>query len=275
VSKVAAKQFAVFGQPIAHSLSPQIHQAFATQFGIALSYERIECNAAQFETLLAQFKNQGAAGANVTLPLKQIAPSFCVQLDAAAQTAGSVNTLIRRGDDWLGANTDGIGLIRDLTIRHGLDLSGKSLLMIGAGGAARGVMGAFKAAGVAQIVIANRTLARAESLAAQFLETAVALESLAETGSFDVIVHASSAGHQASRFEMPAWPKSIAHGQSVLVDLSYGTAAAPALAFASELEIQAFDGLGMLIEQAAEAFYLWHGVRPDTAPIWGQLRAQF
>jgi shikimate dehydrogenase len=268
------KQFAVFGQPIAHSLSPQIHQAFAAQFGIALSYDRVEANIEQFDQRLSDFRNQGGVGANITLPLKQHALLACVDVDSAARSAGAVNTLIRRGDVWHGANTDGVGLIRDLTNRHSIALAGKRLLIIGAGGAARGVIASFQAAGVSEIVIANRTVTKAQDLADQYHARALALAQLANEQAFDVIVHASSAGHQTTEFQMPNWPTSMAHGKSVLVELSYGKAAAPALAFASELEIQAIDGLGMLIEQAAEAFYLWHGVRPNTAPVWGQLRAE-
>jgi shikimate dehydrogenase len=274
------KRFAVFGKPISQSKSPQIHALFAAQFGIALTYTHMEADQEQFETALAKFANAGGVGANVTSPLKEKAFALCASVDERARIAGAVNTLIRRDQHWYGANTDGIGLMRDLTERHGLVLHNKRLLMIGAGGAARGVLGSFLAAGVGEVVIANRTHARAESLASLFSSTtsaklcAVDLAELETQGAFDLIVHASSAGNRAEAFKLPVWPISIVHGRSFLVDLSYGVAAAPALAFASELEIQAVDGLGMLIEQAAEAFFLWHGVRPNTAPVWAALRAE-
>jgi shikimate dehydrogenase len=273
------KRFAVFGHPITQSKSPQIHTMFAAQFGIALDYTRIEADQQQFELALTTFASTGAIGANVTSPLKEKAFALCASLDELARLAGAVNTLIRRDQHWHGANTDGIGLIRDLTERHGQVLRNKRLLVLGAGGAARGVLGSFLAAGVREVVIANRTRARAESLATRFSTTlakvfAIDLAALEAQGAFDLIVHASSAGHRTDAFQLPDWPSSIAHGQSFLVDLSYGAAAAPALAFASELEIQAVDGLGMLIEQAAEAFFLWHGVRPNTDPVWAALRAE-
>ncbi len=267
------QQYAVFGTPIQHSLSPKIHAAFGTQCGIALDYRAIAANTDGFPSALAAFVAQGGVGANVTLPLKAFALSQCATLDAQATRAGAVNTLIRSAKAWHGANTDGIGLVRDLTQRHQLALPGRRLLLIGAGGAARGVLGPLLDAGVVAVVIANRSLEKAQALADQFAAQACALTQLPAQGAFDLIVHASSAGH--GEFSLPSWPASLVQTGTALVDLSYGLAAKPALAWAGELEIQAVDGLGMLIEQAAEAFYLWHHARPDTAAVWGMLRADF
>lgn len=264
-------QFAVFGAPITHSLSPKIHAAFAAQCAIALEYRAIEAHATDFATTLRDFAACGGAGANVTLPLKSLALTLCASLDASAARAGAVNTMIRVDNAWHGANTDGIGLVRDLTQRQQLNLQGRQLLMIGAGGAARGVLGPLLDAGLVELVIANRTVEKAQALAQQFNGRACALDQLANQGAFDLIVHASSAGH--GDFVRPSWPESLVRNGTALVDLSYGAASKPALAWASELDIVAFDGLGMLIEQAAEAFYLWHHQRPDTAAVWGMLRA--
>ena len=264
-------QFAVFGTPIKHSLSPKIHAAFAAQCKIALEYRAVEAHADNFASLLRDFATHGGVGANVTLPLKALALALCTKLDANANRAGAVNTLIRNGSDWHGANTDGIGLVRDLTQRQQLNLVGRRLLVIGAGGAARGVLAPLVAAGVVDLLIANRSVEKAQVLAEQFSGQACALDQLGNMGAFDLIVHASSAGH--AEFVLPNWPESLVRAGTALVDLSYGAASKPALAWASELEIVAFDGLGMLIEQAAEAFYLWHHQRPDTAPVWGMLRA--
>ena len=264
-------QFAVFGAPIKHSLSPKIHAAFAAQCGIALEYRAIEAHAADFASTLNDFAERGGIGANVTLPLKALALTLCSSLAASAERAGAVNTLIRIDNSWQGANTDGIGLVRDLTQRQQLNLQGRRLLIIGAGGAARGVLGPLLDAGVVDLVIANRSVENAQALAQQFNGDACALDQLANQGAFDLIVHASSAGH--AEFMLPSWPESLVRTGTALVDLSYGAASKPALAWASELDVVAFDGLGMLIEQAAEAFYLWHHQRPDTAPVWGMLRA--
>ena len=264
-------QFAVFGTPIKHSLSPKIHATFAAQCAIAVEYRAIEAHPADFASTLSDFAARGGLGANVTLPLKALALTLCKSLDASAEHAGAANTLIRNADGWYGANTDGIGLVRDLTQRQQLNLSGRRLLLIGAGGAARGVLGPLQDAGALDLVIANRSLDKAKILAQQFNGRACALDQLKDQGAFDLIVHASSVGH--GNFVLPSWPETLVQAGTALVDLSYGIASKPALAWASELDIVAFDGLGMLIEQAAEAFYLWHHQRPDTAPVWGMLRA--
>lgn len=267
-----SSQHALFGHPVAKSLSPRIHAQFGKQCGIALEYRAIDTEAEAFASALETFAKAGGIGANVTLPLKTQALAFCSDLDPYAQAAGAVNTLVRRGNHWFGANTDGIGLIADLRQRQHLRLSGRRVLMIGAGGAARGVLAPLQAEGVDEIVIVNRSAEGAKALAEPLQLAWSTLDQLGSLGAFDLIVHASSRGH-AERAPVD-WPAQLASPQAVLVELSYGQAAAPTLAWASELEIVGIDGLGMLIEQAAEAFALWHGIRPDTQAIWAQLRAE-
>jgi shikimate dehydrogenase len=215
---------------------------------------------------------QGARGLNLTLPHKAAACAMVAELSPAARRAGAINTLVRCAQGWRGENTDGIGLVRDLRERHRLPLQDARVLILGAGGAARGVIQPLLDAG-AQLALSNRTHSRAQALAAEFQGAALAcfkLSELASAGRFDLVLNASASGHQG---QFPELPESALDADGALYDLSYGEAALPALRFASERECRGFDGLGMLIEQAAEAFYLWHGVRVDTAPVWGMLRA--
>src|SRR5690554_4995109 len=158
-------RFAVFGQRMTHSLSPRIHRHFAQGLGIALDYQAIEAAPEQFPATLARFAEHGGVGANVTLPLKEQAAGLCLELSPAARRCGAVNTLVRRDDGWFGDNTDGIGLVRDLEVHLGLALSQRQVLLLGAGGAARGVVSALFEAGIAELVVANRSIERARALA--------------------------------------------------------------------------------------------------------------
>ncbi len=268
------RRYAVFGSPVAHSQSPRIHAAFARQAGIALEYVAIEAGHADFASRLAA---SGVDGASVTLPLKEDAFALCGERTSArAQRAGAVNTLIREGAHWHGDNTDGLGLVRDLTERHGLDLRDRRVLLLGAGGAARGVAPALLDAGIRALYIANRTAARADALADALGEPARVhprgWDDLPALGEFDLLVNATSATRGGA---LPALPMALAAPRSVAVDLGYGEAAVAFLSWARATGgAQALDGLGMLVEQAAESFLLWHGVRPDTDPVYAQLRAQ-
>ncbi|MBB5207412.1 shikimate dehydrogenase [Chiayiivirga flava] len=269
-------RYAVFGQPIAHSQSPAIHRHFADQFGIVLRYDAIEAAPAQFADVLAQFAHGGGIGANVTLPLKELAASLCAELGDAARIAGTVNTLTRLGDGWRGDNTDGDGLVRDITDHLGQDLRGRRTLLLGAGGAARGVAPALLDAGIDELVIANRTPERADALADRIGQPDRAHSrywaDLAHAGAFDLIVNATSAGRGSAALALPS---SLLGARCLCYDLSYGEAATGFLAWArSGGALQAVDGLGMLIEQAASAFERWHGQRPDTAPVHAALRAR-
>lgn len=264
--------YAVFGQPIAHSLSPRIHAAFGEQNGIRIDYRAIEAGRADFPRALHEFAASGGRGANVTLPLKEDAAAACVSLSARVQRCGSVNTLLRDGDGWYGDSTDGAGLLGDLRLRHGFDPQGRRILLLGAGGAARAAAFALADAGAKELVIANRTHERAEALAGGLhAAQALAWSDLAQAGAFDLVVNATAAGHTGTGFALPA--ALFAGVPTLAYDLSYGTAAQPFLAAAREAgATQAVDGLGMLVEQAAEAFALWHKRRPDTDAVYAVLR---
>ena len=270
-----SRHFAVFGTPIAHSLSPRIHAAFGKQAGIDLDYVAIEAGHTDFAARLAAFADSGGQGANVTLPLKEAAFALCGESSARARRAGAVNTLVHDGDGWRGDNTDGAGLLRDLTQRHGLDLRGRRTLLLGAGGAARGVAPTLLDAGVDALYIANRTAQNADALSDLLGDPervhARYLADLPALGEFDLIVNATSATRGG---ELPRLPMSMVGRRTAAVDLSYGEAAIPFLAWARAHGCHdAIDGLGMLVEQAAESFELWHGVRPDTDHVYADLRA--
>ncbi|MET0231252.1 MAG: shikimate dehydrogenase [Rhodanobacteraceae bacterium] len=262
-------RYAVFGQPIAHSLSPRIHAMFAAQLGIALDYRAIEASLDTFASKLDAFADEGGAGANVTLPLKQEAARLCMQVSDRARRADSVNTLIRDGDGWRGDSTDGIGFVRDLRDRHRFEPRDKRVLLLGAGGAARAVAFALIESD-AELTIANRTRARAEVLADAARSRVVDWSALAESGRFDLVVHATAAGHADAS---PGLPDASIGAGALAYDLSYGAAAAPFLSWAQASGARAIDGLGMLVEQAAESFAIWHGDAPATDPVYAALRA--
>ncbi|HVR80906.1 MAG TPA: shikimate dehydrogenase [Luteimonas sp.] len=264
-----SKHYAVIGHPVSHSLSPRIHNAFGRQTSITLDYAAIDTD--DFDATLSAF---GGSGANITLPYKQRAAALCSTLSVRARRAGAVNTLVRDGDAWHGDNTDGAGLVRDLTGRHGIDLRKRRTLLLGAGGGARGVAPALLDAGIGDLFVVNRSPERADALADALGEPGRVhpryLADLKTLGEFDLIVNATSATRDAA---LPTLPMSLAGPRAVAVDLSYGEAAIPFLAWARAARCHdAIDGLGMLVEQAAESFKLWHGVRPDTDAIYAELR---
>jgi shikimate dehydrogenase len=269
------ERFAVFGHPVAHSLSPRIHAMFARQTGKSISYEAIDATPEAFEAALAAFAAGGGRGANITLPHKQAAAALCGRLTERAQRAGAVNTLTRDGDSWVGDNTDGAGLVHDLTERHALDLRGRRTLLLGAGGAAHGVAPALLDAGIGDLFIVNRDSARADALVDALGQPGRVhsryWQDLRGLGVFDFIVNATAAGRDGGSLALPF---GIATPRTLAVDVSYGDAAIPFLAWARGAGCaQALDGLGMLVEQAAESFYDWHGVRPATEAVYGELSA--
>jgi shikimate dehydrogenase len=267
-------QFAVFGQPIGHSLSPRIHAMFAAQFGIALDYRAIDAGRNDFARALDAFARDGGVGANVTLPLKEDALALCADASDRARRCASVNTLTRDGDRWRGDSTDGAGLLRDLRARYGFEPQDVRCLVLGAGGAARAVAFALADCGVEALVIANRTHDRAHRLAAAIAAPnveAIRWETLGDAGAFDLVLHATAAGHDGAALALPA---SVANG-ALCYDLSYGEAAAPFLRWAKSAGAEAIDdGLGMLVEQAAESFLIWHERSPRTAPVFDALRRE-
>ena len=273
---MATSRFAVFGHPVAHSLSPRIHAAFARQQGIALTYEVIDTAPEEFSAAMATFADAGGCGANITLPLKQVALTLCTSVSERARRAGAVNTLIRRDNGWHGDNTDGVGLVRDLADRQALDLRARRTLLLGAGGAAHGVAPALIDAGIGDLFIVNRNSEKADALADSLGEPGRVhtryWEDLGNLGSFDFIINATSAGREQRTMSLPS---AIVTPRTLAVDLSYGEASIPFLAWARSVGCaQAINGLGMLVEQAAESFSLWHGVRPDTAVIYAELSAR-
>ena len=271
-----SRHFAVFGHPVAHSLSPRIHAAFGKQAGIDIDYAAIDAQAGDFADALAAFAARGGAGANVTLPLKEAAFALCADTSERARRAGAVNTLVRNGDDWHGDNTDGAGLVRDLTGRHGLDLRARRTLLIGAGGAARGVAPALLDAGIGDLFVVNRTPQRADALVDALAQPGRVhpryLDDLIALGEFDLIVNATSAARSG---QIPALPRALVGRRTAAVDLSYGEAAIPFLAWARASGCHDMvDGLGMLVEQAALSFARWTGVEPETDAIYGTLRGE-
>lgn len=268
------KRFAVIGHPVAHSLSPRIHAAFGRQVGIALEYTAMDAPPELFDAILAEFAAEGGVGANVTLPHKGRAAAACKSLSERARRAGAVNTLIRTATGWEGDNTDGVGLVRDLTERHGLDLRARRTLLIGAGGAARGVAPALLDAGIGDLYIVNRTPERADALADALAMPGRVhpryLRDIGTLGTFDLIVNATAAARAGG---LPTLPVALANPRTAAVDLSYGEVAIPFLAWARAAGAHdCIDGLGMLVEQAAESFQRWHGVRPETDAIYEVLR---
>ena len=263
-------RYCVIGNPIAHSKSPVIHAAFAAQTGHVLTYVRELAPLDGFDGRVRGLIAAGVLGANVTVPFKLDAARIATRLSARAQAAGAVNTLSFIDGEIVGDNTDGPGLVADIVRNAGVDLMGKRVLLLGAGGAARGVVLPLLDAGAAAIVVANRTRATADALVATFADARVTACEYADiAGAFDVVVNATSASLAGELAPVP----SAAFGAGTLAyDLMYAAAPTPFMLFAASHGAQVRDGLGMLVEQAAEAFAVWRGVRPDTAPIFSLLR---
>jgi len=267
-------RYAVMGNPIGHSKSPQIHRMFAAQTGQSVSYEAILVEKGSFAQAVAAFGQTGGKGLNITVPFKQEAFQLADELSPRAQRAGAVNTLLFREDGTLyGDNTDGVGLVRDLTVNLRIALSGKSILMLGAGGAARGVLAPLLEQQPSRLVIANRTVDRAEQLVQLFSDIGQ-LEGCgfaALKGSvFDVVINATAAGLQG---QVPNLPEGVITAGTCCYDMMYGSEPTAFMRYAHGCGCQqAYDGLGMLVEQAAESFRLWRGVFPQTTPVIDALR---
>ena len=259
-------RYAVIGNPVAHSKSPRIHAEFARATGQDIDYGRIEAPLDAFAQAVERFRAAGGKGLNVTLPFKHEAFRLCKRVSERARLAQAVNTM--RFDDSFGDNTDGVGLVRDLTANLGFPLKEKAILVLGAGGAAQGVVGALIDAGVGRLVIANRTVSRGEALAARFAgASACGYDALAGQR-FELVINATSAGLTA---ESPPLPPGLLNPACVAYEMVYGRDT-PFLSAARSAGARASDGLGMLVEQAAESFFIWRGVRPATRAVLAQLR---
>ncbi|TVS15085.1 MAG: shikimate dehydrogenase [Gammaproteobacteria bacterium] len=271
---MVADRYAVFGHPVAHSLSPRIHALFAAQTGESLTYEAIEAPRDDFAGTARAFFAAGGRGANVTLPFKGEAIGLADACDAAVARAGAANTLRREADGRLTAfNTDGIGLRRDLECNLRCPLQACTVVMLGAGGAAAGVIEPLLNAGVARLVIGNRSPDRAAALASRFADFGPVLAMpVAELPPADLLINATAASLDGA---LPELAPGVVHAHTFAYDMVYAARPTSFLTRCQELgAARVADGLGMLVEQAAEAFLIWRGVRPETAPVLAQLRPQ-
>mgnify|MGYP000149614340 CR=1 FL=1 len=271
-------RYAVLGNPVAHSRSPFIHAAFAAQTGQALEYGRLLCPLEGFADAVRTFADSGARGCNVTVPFKLAARRVAQHASKRAMLAGAANTLSFREDGWFADNTDGVGLVRDIEGNAGVPLAGQRVLLVGAGGAGAGVLGPLIAAGPASVVVVNRTEGKAAALAHRHADWArrhgvdLQVSTLADPGNgFGVVLNASASSLAGQESPVPA---AVLAPGALALDLMYGPAAAPFLAWARAAGAVPRDGLGMLVEQAAEAFHIWRGVRPLTSPVLNALRLQ-
>jgi shikimate dehydrogenase len=271
-------RYAVIGNPIAHSKSPLIQAEFAKQMGHDMSYEALLAPLDGFGEAVTAFRNQGGRGMNVTLPFKLKAFDLATEKSPRALDAGAVNMLKFSADSVFGDNTDGVGLTRDITRNLGISIRDKRVLLIGAGGAARGVIYPVLQEAPLSLALANRTFDKAQELITRYFQisffkrTHLAALNFAELAgqSFDIVINASSASVTGDMLPLPA--NLFARG-SLAYEMMYGKGKTPFLKFAREDgAAKACDGLGMLVEQAAESFYLWRGVRPDTQFVLNKLK---
>jgi shikimate dehydrogenase len=269
-------RYAVLGNPVAHSQSPFIHALFAQATGEAVDYGRVLCPLDGFEGCVREFVAQGGKGCNVTVPFKFDAFRLAARASERARRAQAANVLRFDADGWFADNTDGVGLVRDIESNAGVVLAGRRVLLVGAGGAASGVLGPLIEARPAEVMLVNRTEEKARALAASHAAFAgrhgVALRAggLDEAGEgYDVVLNSSASSLQGAEVPVPA---AVLRRGTLAVDLMYGPAAAGFIAWAQAQGATGRDGLGMLVEQAAEAFLVWRGVRPATAPVLAALR---
>jgi shikimate dehydrogenase len=278
LSSTNPARLAVVGNPVAHSRSPQIHARFAAATGLAVDYTRVEAPLDQFVATVRAFAGSGARGCNVTVPFKGEAFAACARLSDRARRAEAVNTIVFEADGWFGDNTDGAGLVRDIELNAGVALQGKRVLVLGAGGAAAGALDPLLAARPAALVVANRTRAKAQAMIERFAASAARLDvplsatSLEAPGSgFDVLINATAASLQGA---VPPLPAGTLKPGALALDMMYGVATLPFLRWARAQGAIARDGLGMLVEQASEAYFLWMGVRPSTFQVLTELRRE-
>lgn len=271
-------RYAVIGHPVEHSRSPDIQARFAAQTGQVIDYSRLLSPLDGFTATVRQFADSGAGGCNVTVPFKFEAWQLAPRRTPRAQRAEAANTLRFDAEGWWCDNTDGIGLVRDITVNAGVALAGRRVLLIGAGGAAAGVLGPLIEAGPAALVVANRTADKAQALVDRHQDlardhhvtlTAAPLD--APGTAFDLVINGTASSLAGAGVPVPA---SVLKPGALAMDMMYGAGGRAFLDWAAQHGATGRDGLGMLVEQAAEAFFAWRGVRPDTAPVLAALRAQ-
>ncbi len=266
-------RYGVMGYPVSHSRSPLIHKLFALQTGQQLQYELLQVTPEKLETAVRQFQRTGGKGLNMTVPHKREVTKLVDQMSERAAVAGAVNTLAFQDSKVIGDNTDGIGLLRDLAVNLGITLEGANILILGAGGATRGIIGPLLEMQPSSLCIANRSLGKAEALADQFSKSGPIFASefrvVPTSEPYDLIINATSAGVKG---EAPPYPAAAISETTFCYDLSYGLKPTPFSVWARDNgAAQSVMGWGMLVEQAAESFNIWRGVRPDTAPVLKQM----
>jgi len=264
-------RYTIIGQPVAQSVSPAIHHMFGELTQRRLHYTRTEATDESFAETVKSWQKSGGRGCNITAPFKELAVTVCDRLSENAELAGAVNTIeMHRDGSLVGHNTDGIGLLTDIEKNHQVPIVGSRVLMVGAGGAARGAIGPLLSAKPACVHIANRTIERAKKLADVFAPLGSvnfsSLENLKETGSFDIIINATSMGFDNSA---PPLPVSILHANTFAYDMMYKANQTPFLNWCEQNGVTKYsDGFGMLVEQAADAYLIWEGVRPKTRKVY-------
>ena len=273
---IPADRYCVMGNPVEHSRSPWIHARFAELCGQPLAYDRQLVALQGFADAVHRFAAAGGRGCNVTVPFKLEAAELATTASERVQLAGAANTLVLGADGIHADNTDGLGLVADIVRNAGVPLAGRELLLLGAGGAAAGALGSLIAERPRRIAVVNRTFERAQALvqrhaalAAQHGVALVALEQQAVDGDFDVVINATASSLAGAEVPVPA---SVLRPGSLAYDMMYGPAAQGFLQWAEQHGARARDGLGMLVEQAAESFALWRGVRPPSAQVLAELR---
>ena len=263
-------KFLVLGNPIKHSQSPVIHRQFAQQLGLEISYDKAEVPLNGFADFVKDFFANGGDGLNVTLPFKEQAFAMADVVSPSAKAARAANTLKMKNGELHAYNTDGRGMLQDITHRLGWSVRGKRILIIGAGGAVRGVLQPLMSASPEEVIIVNRTLEKAQQLAAEFGVYAQPIDAI--EGSFDIVINATSAGLDGSSITLPT---SIINPTTHCYDMLYQVAETPFLSWAKVHGArQLSNGLGMLVEQAALSFNIWHGQAPDTRPVFDGIREQ-
>ena len=267
--------YAVMGNPISHSKSPSIHTLFAEQTQQSVLYTAIHVDLGGFKQAVGNFVATGGKGLNITVPFKQEAWELVSERSERAERAGAVNTIKIENDQLFGDNTDGVGLVNDLTINHGIELKNKNILLMGAGGAARGVLVPLLKQNPSSLFIVNRTPDRAKDLALDFSDVGNVegggYDAIVDL-KFDIVINATAASLQG---ELPPLPDTLLNDNASCYDMMYSAKPTPFMVWATEHNAEkVLDGLGMLVEQAAESFYIWRDVKPETKPVIDQLREE-